>query len=83
MSIHNMHAAKSNLSELVRRAERGEEILLARHGVPVARVVALNAAPAGRRFGALKGLVSLGPEFFEPLPPEEMGEWSPSGGDEE
>ncbi|MDB4905481.1 MAG: hypothetical protein JWO05_265 [Gemmatimonadetes bacterium] len=76
MSIHNMHAAKTNLSELVRRAERGEEILLARHGTPVARLVPLSAAPAGRRFGALKGLVLLGPEFFDPLPDDELDRWS-------
>jgi prevent-host-death family protein len=68
------HAAKTNLSRLVARAEAGEEILIARGRTPVAKLVPL-AAKGKREFGALRGKFAIGPEFFEPLPPEELDEW--------
>ncbi|MFO1084877.1 MAG: type II toxin-antitoxin system Phd/YefM family antitoxin [Reyranellaceae bacterium] len=71
-----MHAAKTNLSRLVARAEAGEEIVLARGKDPVARIVPMaTAKPPKRRFGALKGKIRIGPEFFEPLPEEELKRW--------
>ena len=69
-----IHAAKTNLSRLVARAEAGETIIIARGSKPVARLVPI--APKGKRvFGAMRGQFSIGPEFFEPLPPEELDEW--------
>ena len=63
--------AKTHLSRLIARAEAGEEIVIARGRKPVAKLVPI--APKARRvFGALRGKVSVGPEFFEPLPPEEL-----------
>jgi prevent-host-death family protein len=60
----NMHDAKSNLSKLVERVERGEEVVIARRGKPVARLV-----PVERHFpirlGALKGEVEILPGFDE------------------
>jgi prevent-host-death family protein len=51
----NVAEAKAKLSELIAAAERGEEVILARGGVPVARVVSVALAPPNlRRFGALK-----------------------------
>lgn len=70
----SIHAAKTNLSKLVARAEAGEEIVIARGNKPVAKLVPLAPQPK-RVFGALKGKISIGPEFFEPLPPEELDEW--------
>lgn len=51
----NIYDAKTQLSRLVDRAAAGEEILIARAGKPVARLVALQSAPA-REPGLLRGL---------------------------
>lgn len=69
----NVHEAKTHLSRLLERAHNGEEIILAKAGTPYARLMPL--APSGpRRSGQLAGLV-VGPEFFEPLPEEELAAW--------
>ena len=72
--IVSIHAAKTNLSRLIARAEAGETIIIARGLIPVAKLVPL-AAKGKRVFGALRGKIAIGPEFFEPLPPEELDEW--------
>jgi prevent-host-death family protein len=64
----NMHQAKSQLSELVAAAERGEEVVIARSGTPVARLVAITPEHPPVRLGALAGEIALGPDFDEPLP---------------
>ena len=74
MPIYTIHAAKTNLSKLVARAEAGEEIVLARGKDPVARIVPMAPKPK-RKFGRLKGKIRVGPEFFEPLPEEELSLW--------
>jgi prevent-host-death family protein len=70
----SIHAAKTHLSRLIARAEAGEEIIIARGRKPVVKLVSLTAKPK-RVPGRLKGEVSIGPEFFEPLPPEELDAW--------
>lgn len=60
----NIYDAKTHLSELVKRAAAGEEIVIARDGKPAARLVALAAAPA-RRPGAWAGRVWIAPDFDE------------------
>ncbi len=45
MSVHSVVDAKNNLSELISRAERGEEVVITRHGVPVAEVRAVAPPP--------------------------------------
>ena len=74
MATYTIHAAKTNLSKLIARAEAGEEIVLARGKEPVVRIVAV-APKAKRKYGRLKGKGSVGPEFFEPLPEEERKLW--------
>jgi prevent-host-death family protein len=74
MPIYTIHAAKTNLSKLVARAEAGEEIVLARGKDPVARIVPV-ISKTKRKFGALKGKIRIGPEFFDPLPEEELKLW--------
>lgn len=64
----NMHDAKTQLSELVAAAERGEEVVIARNGTPAARLVAIATEYAPVRLGALAGEIDLGPDFDEPLP---------------
>lgn len=67
--IHNMHAAKTNLSRLAQRAAQGEEIVIARNGRPLARLVAL-AASRPRKLGLWEGKVWIGEDFDAPLPSE-------------
>jgi prevent-host-death family protein len=69
-SIVNVHEAKTHLSELLRRVEGGEEIVVARAGKPVARLVPAAATPRRRVGGQLKGQVWISPDFDDPLPPE-------------
>lgn len=61
----NMHEAKSSLSQLVKRAERGEDILIARNGVPVARITRLKASRPKLPWGALHG--EMADDFDAPL----------------
>jgi prevent-host-death family protein len=76
MPTFTIHAAKTNLSKLIARAEAGEEIVLARGNEPVAKIVAVSQkAKPKRKFGALKGKIKIGPEFFEPLPEDELKRW--------
>ncbi|MCE7872850.1 type II toxin-antitoxin system prevent-host-death family antitoxin [bacterium CPR1] len=68
----NMHEAKTHLSRLVEAVLAGEEIILARAGKPVAKLVAVEAA-SERPLGFLKG--RLTEAFFEPLLEEELKAW--------
>lgn len=69
----NVHEAKTRLSELLARVERGDEIVIARGGRPIARLVAFEP-PAERELGFLPGLDT--PEsFFKPLPEAELAAW--------
>jgi len=64
----NIHEAKTHLSQLVEDAARGEEIVIAKAGKPVARLLGLAATPAPRRPGLLKGRIRIGADFDAPLP---------------
>jgi len=71
-----VHAAKTHLSRLLERVEGGEEVIIARGRMPVARLVPISrSVRGGRRFGALRGRVRVGKEFFEPLPEDELKRW--------
>ncbi len=70
-----VHEAKTNLSKLIERARRGEEIIIARGRVPVARLVPVGEANGRRQPGALRGKLRVGPQFFEPLPADELASW--------
>lgn len=59
----NMHEAKTHFSRLVERVEAGEEILIARAGRPVARLVPLRAVTQPRRPGLWRGRVHIHPDF--------------------
>lgn len=74
MKIVNVHEAKTHLSRLLERVRVGEEIVIAKNGVPYARLCALAAAEP-RRPGLLTG--EVGDEFFEPLPEDELEAWEP------
>jgi prevent-host-death family protein len=70
-----IHKAKTNLSRLIEKACKGEEIIISRGAKPVVRLVAIEEKRGGRMPGAWKGKITIGPDFFEPLPPEELEGW--------
>lgn len=59
----NIHEAKTHLSRLVERVEAGEEVVIARAGRPVARLVPYRAAGRRRRPGLWRGQVQIAPDF--------------------
>lgn len=67
-TVVNMHQAKSQLSALVESAERGEEVVIARNGKPVVRLVAIEAIMEKRPIGLADGLVKTRDNFNDPLP---------------
>ena len=67
--------ARQLLSKLIEEACSGEDVVIARGAKPVVRLVPVNAAQGERKPGRLKGQLHVGPEFFEPLPPEELDRW--------
>jgi prevent-host-death family protein len=72
MDTVNLYDAKTNLSSLVERAARGEEIVIAKAGRPLARLVPLAKRTAPRELGFLAGQVVVGPDFDDPLPDETL-----------
>ena len=75
MATVSIHAAKTHLSRLLARVEAGEEIVLTRSKQPIAKLVPFAPAASKRKFGALRGVVTIGPEFFDPLPEEGLAGW--------
>ena len=70
----NVHDAKTNLSRLLAQVEAGEEVIIARNGKPVARLVR-EKTRVERRPGRWKGLIDIPDSFFDPLPDEELARW--------
>jgi prevent-host-death family protein len=71
MRVINVHAAKTHLSRLLEDAAAGEEIVIAKAGKPVAKLVPLSPAkPGKRRLGILGGRINLPDDFDAPLPQE-------------
>ena len=68
--VYNVYEAKTSLSALVERAAQGEEIVIAKAGVPRAKLVSAGQAGKRRKPGGWKGRVRIGPDFDDPLPEE-------------
>jgi prevent-host-death family protein len=66
----NIHRAKTELSRLVELAAKGEEIVIAKSGKPVARLVPYAPRGKPRRPGLLRGRIRLKKNFDAPLPKE-------------
>jgi prevent-host-death family protein len=66
MATVNVHEAKTHLSRLLERVEAGEEIVLARNGKAVARLVPVGGSE--RRPGSMKGRIRISRDFDAPLP---------------
>jgi len=70
----NMHEAKTELSRLVERALAGEDVVIARAGVPVVRLVPVTQS-GKRKLGQWRGKVRMAEDFDAPLPDSELSEW--------
>lgn len=67
MSV-NIHEAKTNFSKLIERVLGGEEIIIAKAGKPVAKLIPIAPKPARRTPGSARGQGWIGPDFDAPLP---------------
>ena len=63
MNISNIHEAKSNLSKLIEKVEHGEEVVIARSGKPVAKLIPYQVSQAPRTGGQWKGKVKIAADF--------------------
>ncbi len=68
MTIRNVTEAKEQLSALLVLVEGGEDVVISRAGKPIARLVALKHGAMGRKPGALKGKIKIGPDFDKAEP---------------
>lgn len=70
----NIHEAKTHLSKLI---ADGKEVVIARYGEPVARLVPIRPPAAKRVPGSARGKFTVPPEFFKPLPTELLNAFEP------
>lgn len=75
--VVNIHDAKSNLSRLLRQVEGGDDVVIARHGHPVARLVRYEQPP--RRLGVLAGAFEVPDGFDLPLPDDLLDRFEVGG----
>lgn len=66
----NIHEAKTHLSRLLERVAMGEEVVIAKAGNPVAKLVSISSEPKKRKIGTAKGDFVVPDDFNDPLPKE-------------
>jgi prevent-host-death family protein len=71
----NIHQAKTHLSRLLQRVAEGEEVVIARAGEPIARLVRIQPERTTRPLGMDKGSVVVPDDFNDPLPPELLAQF--------
>jgi prevent-host-death family protein len=69
MPTVNIHEAKTHLSRLVEQAVRGESVVIAKSGKPLAKLTAVSAPARPRRLGFLKGQITV-PDDFDTMAAE-------------
>ena len=74
MATVNFHEADDRLSLLLARVEAGEEVIIARNGKPVARLVRYKKL-GKRKPGSMAGRFTVPDSFFDPLPEDELAAW--------
>ena len=74
MQFVTVHEAKTHLSEIIARVERGEEITIKRGRDPVVRLMAIKER-GRRRPGAFKGQIVINTGAFDPLTPDQQELW--------
>ena len=75
MTTVNIHEAKTNLSRLLEEVAGGGEVVIARAGKPIARLVPIEAAPRPKLLGLLAGQIEVPEDFDAPLPPGVMADF--------
>lgn len=80
MRTVNIHVATTQLSRLVDEVAAGGEVVIARAGRPVAKLVPIEAAAAPRRLGRLKGRMRVPDDFDAPLPEAVLATFEPQVG---
>lgn len=71
----NVHEAKTHLSRLLARVERGDEIVIARSGRPIARLLPLHPKTTVRVLGGAGGAVWIADDFDAPLPDDLLADF--------
>jgi prevent-host-death family protein len=71
----NIHDAKTNFSRLIERVVMGEEVVIAKAGRPVAKLVPIAPQTSDREPGSARGDVFVGPDFDAPLPDDVLAEF--------
>ncbi|MEM7693509.1 MAG: type II toxin-antitoxin system Phd/YefM family antitoxin [Pseudomonadota bacterium] len=79
MATVNVHEAKTQFSKLLAEVEAGGEVVIARAGKPVARLVPLEQPKPRRQAGTLKGKIKWDERFWDPLPEEDLRLWEGHG----
>lgn len=72
MQTVNIHEAKTHLSRLLEQVAGGEEVVIAKAGKAIARLVPLEATPKKRQLGLLKGKLNVPDDFDAPMTDEEL-----------
>ncbi len=80
MRVVELQEAKNHLSRLIDEVNAGQEIVIARAGKPVARLVPLSGKAKKRKLGILAGRLSVSDVFDSPLPAEILADFEESGG---
>lgn len=70
MVIVNIHEAKTHFSKLIQQVVNGEEIIVAKSGVPLIKMIPYEKSSTSRKGGQLKGMMLVKDNFDEPLPRE-------------
>ncbi len=72
---YTVHQAKTNLSRLIKEAEKGNDVVITRGKKPVVKLISISNGEKKRVPGRLRGLISWEPDAFAPLTEEELREW--------
>ena len=75
MVSFNIYEAKTQLSKLIRQVRAGEEVIIADAGVPIAKLVPIEAPKTARVLGADRGKIWTAPDAFEPLTGDDLAAW--------
>jgi prevent-host-death family protein len=77
MGVFNVHDAETHFFRLLDRVAEGEEVIIAKSGRPVAKLVRVASEP--RKPGRLKGRIRIDPDFDKPLPAEVLAAFRGEG----
>ena len=74
-TVINIHEAKTHLSKIIDEVAAGGEVIIAKAGKPMARIVPLTGMVRPKKFGLLKGKIKVPDDFNKPLEDSELSEF--------